>query len=161
MPLIQTEGYTFNVPQEFADRGEFMAIVATVGGNYARYIVFDRLTGTWAIRWEIGDIRMNPNPNDLYGDGLYPPEFHGWEVVEDPHLGKRGDVYVCVDQAQREFRRANTPSVCIGYGEAYSVDPANGDTKPSAGWRIYRRKKYIGAVRLMPSGSFSEPLPLP
>ena len=161
MPLIETEGYTFNVPEVSVASGEFMAIVATAGGNYARYVQYDRLAETWRIRWEPGDAGVNPNPLDLYGDGLYAPEFRGWELVEDPNAGLKGDVYVCIDRGQKEWKRASSPVNAMGYRDSYLVFPENGSTRPSLGWRIYRRKKNIGPVKLLPSTSFSQPLPLP
>ncbi len=152
------EGFVWEVDDEAFQIGRFqMPLWRNKNGQIAREIAT-------FVKAQDGSWRMEETPRPKvsnYGDEFESPSFPGWEVVDNPNAGKLGDIYVCIDPNQGyEFRVAGTPTQAKSHG-AFDVDPALGPTKPNAGWRIYRKKKILGAVRLMPSKTFSQPLPLP
>lgn len=161
MPIVNTrDGFRWDVPEEWIRRGSIsMPLRRVTREGIETYIarwVYDRVDDSWN--------RAEDRPfvgGDAYGDGFEAPSFDGWEVVANPRGGTGGDVYVCIDPNQREFRSASSPQLAMGHGDNYKVCPAWGDTKPSPGWRIYRKTRPLGPVRLLPSTSFSQPLPLP
>ncbi len=110
--------------------------------------------------WWEPEAEAPPDPHP-YKDDLPSPEFPGWELVLTPNRAMKGDCYVCIDPRQTgDYATMNTPTVKLANGQG-KVCPEYGDTAPGPGFRIYRRKRIAGPVRILPSTTFSQPLPLP
>lgn len=170
MPFVQTvEGYSFDIPQDVLDTGRFTQSLNRIGRNGIYQVAYDFILSPLDNQWRIDDDFL-PDDRDpaevdrhgLYDDDLEAPVFHGWEMIACPHDGKHGDLYVCIDPNMgRDYRNACSPELAKATG-GYTVNPDFGDTKPGPGFRIYRKVKgLLGPVRLVPSASFSQPLPLP
>lgn len=168
MPIVDTvEGYRWDVPQEWIDRGNFRMLVNRIGPNGIIHheVLFERhFDGEWRaenLPPEDEEVVEHEEDPSQYSDDLEAPEFIGWELVVRADCGKYGDVYVCIDPNMRDdWAKMGNPTTAKASGNAF-VNPDYGNTKPGPGYRIYRKKKLLGPVRLLPSEKFSEPLPLP
>ncbi len=162
MPRIVTrEGENFNLGRDTIARGRAILPVRVNGVLAAVNHIYDPILDCWCPEG-VAVAAPDPVENSWYRrDNLVAPEFHGWELVKNPSLGRIGDCYVCIDPNQpADFARMGRPSsrLAEGYG---AVNPKYGNPTPSPGFRIYRKKRAIGPTRLLPSTTFSQPLPLP
>jgi hypothetical protein len=167
MPIVDTvEGYRWDVPQEWIDRGSFDMPIRRIGrgGLVENFRVEFRkhdIDGFWYAVNEPPLEEPEERDPSTYDDGLEAPEFFGWELVTRANEGRHGDLYICIDPNMRaEYLTGSTPALAKASGN-FGVNPDYGNTKPGPGFRIYRKKKILGPVRLLPSGKFSEPLPIP